>query len=174
VYLRKNTGMPEINPCLWFDTQAEDAANFYIAIFPNSRIRSVSRYGDAGKEVHGQPAGLVMVAEFELDGKVFTALNGGPQFSFSEATSLMVPCDTQDEIDRYWYALIDTKRGEGQCGWLKDKFGLSWQIVPRNMGELLGDQTTEGGKRAMDAMLRMTKLDIEELNRARMSVAGSR
>jgi|SRR5580704_8190345 predicted 3-demethylubiquinone-9 3-methyltransferase (glyoxalase superfamily) len=168
--------MPEITPCLWFDKEAEEAAGFYTSIFPNSRIGAISRFGEAGADVHGQAAGLVMVVEFEIDGKPFTALNGGPAFQFNEAVSLQVFCDTQEEIDRYWDALIDHSKGDGQCGWLKDKFSLSWQIVPRNMGELLGDQTTEGGKRAMEAMLKMTKLDIAELHAAREGspTAGAR
>jgi predicted 3-demethylubiquinone-9 3-methyltransferase (glyoxalase superfamily) len=158
--------MPEITPCLWFDNQAEEAARFYTSIFPNSRIGAISRFGEAGADVHGQPAGLVMTVEFELDGKPFTALNGGPNFKFNEAVSLQVFCDTQGEIDRYWDALIDESKGSGQCGWLKDKYGLSWQIVPRKMSELLGDQSTEAGRRAMEAMLKMTKLDIAKLRAA--------
>jgi len=158
--------MSEITPCLWFDSEAEEATAFYTSIFPNSAIGSISRYGDAGQDVHGQPAGKVMTVEFELDGKPFTALNGGPAFKFSEAISFQVFCQNQAEIDRYWEALIDTGRGTGQCGWLKDKFGVSWQIVPSNMPELLGDQSTEGGRRAMNAMLKMSKLDIEQLRAA--------
>jgi len=158
--------MPQIAPCLWFDDQAEEAATFYTSIFPNSRIGTTARYGDAGRDVHGQPAGRVMIVEFELDGKPFTALNGGPAFAFSEAVSMQVFCESQVEIDRYWDALIDPSRGPGQCGWLKDKYGLSWQIVPRMMGELMGDQSTEGGQRAMETMLKMTKLDIEQLRAA--------
>jgi len=159
--------MPQIATCLWFDNQAEEAARFYTSIFPNSRIGAVSKYGEAGGDVHGQPAGRVMVVEFEIDGNSFTALNGGPSFKFNEAVSLQVFCETQEEIDRYWDALIDESKGAGQCGWLKDKFGLSWQIVPQKMGELLGDQSTEGGRRAMEAMLKMTKLDIAELRAAK-------
>jgi predicted 3-demethylubiquinone-9 3-methyltransferase (glyoxalase superfamily) len=162
--------MPEITPCLWFDNQAEEAAAFYASIFPNSRILSISRYGEAGREAHGQQPGRVMVVEFELDGKPFTGLNAGPAFTFNEAVSLQVHCETQEEIDRYWDALIDTRRGAGQCGWLKDKFGFSWQIVPKMMAELLGDQSTEAGKRGMEAMLKMDKLDIAELRAAQ---AGS-
>ncbi len=158
--------MPQITPCLWFDSEAEEAATFYTLIFPNSRIGTIARYGEAGQEVHGQTAGRVMIVEFELDGKPFTALNGGPNFKFNEAISLQVFCESQHEIDHYWDALIDTSRGVGQCGWLKDKYGLSWQIVPRMMGELMGDQSTQGGQRAMEAMLKMTKLDIEQLRAA--------
>ena len=158
--------MLEITPCLWFDKQAEEAAKFYTSIFPNSRIGAIARFGEAGSDVHGQPAGLVMTVEFEIDGKPFTALNGGPNFQFNEAVSLQVFCDTQEEIDRYWDALIDESKGAGQCGWLKDKYGLSWQITPRKIGEWLGDQSTEGGRRAMEAMLKMTKLDIAELQAA--------
>lgn len=159
--------MPDITPCLWFDNQAEEAATFYTSIFPDSKIVSTSRYGEAGREAHGQPPGRVMVVEFELDGKPFTGLNAGSAFTFNEAVSLQVYCETQDEIDRYWDALIDTSKGSGQCGWLKDKFGFSWQIVPRTMAALLGDQSTEAGKRGMEAMLKMKKLDIAELEAAR-------
>jgi predicted 3-demethylubiquinone-9 3-methyltransferase (glyoxalase superfamily) len=158
--------VPEIAPCLWFDNQAEEAAQFYTSIFPNSRIGAVARYGEAGSDAHGQPSGRVMTVEFELDGMPFVALNGGPQFKFNEAVSLQVFCATQEEIDRYWDALIDESKGAGQCGWLKDKYGLSWQIVPRVIGELLGDQSSEAGQRAMEAMLKMTKLDIAQLRSA--------
>jgi predicted 3-demethylubiquinone-9 3-methyltransferase (glyoxalase superfamily) len=156
-----------ITPCLWFDNQAEEAAHFYVSAFPNSRIVTVSRYPKAGFDVHRRPAGSVMTVEFELDGQRVTALNGGPEFTFSEAISLQVSCDTQDEVDRYWGTLSagGDPRAQ-QCGWLKDRFGLSWQIVPRVLLQMLADHTSAGAARAMEAMLRMKKLDIAELQRA--------
>ena len=156
-----------IRPCLWFDTQAEDAARFYTSVFKNSRIKNVTRYGTAGYEVHHRPAGSVMTVEFEIDGTPFTALNGGPDFKFNEAVSFEVHCETQEEIDFYW-----EKLGAGgdpkaqQCGWLKDKYGLSWQVVPNNIDEIFADEKSPGYQRAMEAMLKMKKLDIEELKRA--------
>jgi predicted 3-demethylubiquinone-9 3-methyltransferase (glyoxalase superfamily) len=154
-----------ITPCLWFDDQAEDAANFYTAIFPNSKITAISRYGEAGKEQHGRPPGSVMVVAFELNGQSFTGLNGGPTFKFSEAISFQIECETQEEVDYYWGKLSAVPEAE-MCGWLKDKFGLSWQVVPKVLPELLGDSDTEKSQRAMQAMLGMTKLDIAELKRA--------
>ena len=122
----------KVSPCLWFDTQAEQAANFYVSVFKNGRIKSVSRYGEAGRDVHGKESGSVMVVDFEIEGQTFTALNGGPHFKFSEAISFQVMCDSQDEIDHFWNALTEGGK-ESQCGWLKDKFGLSWQIVPSQL-----------------------------------------
>jgi predicted 3-demethylubiquinone-9 3-methyltransferase (glyoxalase superfamily) len=156
-----------IVPCLWFADQAEEAARFYIEIFPNSRIRTIVRYGTAGYEVHQRPSGSVMTVDFELDGSPFTALNGGPIFTFNEAVSLQIFCETQEEIDHYWDRL--TAGGDPQaqqCGWLKDRFGLSWQVVPQGMEEMLKDPESAGGKRAMDAMLKMKKVDVAELQRA--------
>jgi predicted 3-demethylubiquinone-9 3-methyltransferase (glyoxalase superfamily) len=154
-----------ITPCLWFDTQAEEAAKFYCSIFKNSKITSVSRFPDAGQDVHGKPAGSVMVAAFELDGQPFTALNGGPQFKFDEAISFQVMCDTQAEVDHYWTAL--TKEGqEGPCGWLKDKFGLSWQVVPSAIPKMMTDPDAKKSARVMNAFMKMKKLDLETLNRA--------
>ena len=156
-----------ITPCLWFDDQAEEAARYYTGIFPNSRITTVTHYGEAGFEIHHRPAGSVMVVAFELDGQTFTALNGGPVFTFNEAISLQVSCATQEEIDYYW-----EKLGAGgdpraqQCGWLKDRYGLSWQIVPDFMDEMFTDSTSPGAQRAMEAMLQMKKFDIAELRRA--------
>jgi len=156
-----------ITPCLWFADQGEEAANFYVGIFPNSRITAISRYGEAGQEIHHRPPGSVMTVAFELDGNAFTALNGGPVFTFNEAISLQVHCDTQEEIDHYW-----EKLGAGgdpnaqQCGWLKDRYGVSWQVVPRIMDELFKDAQSPGAQRAMQAMLGMKKLDIAELRRA--------
>ena len=156
-----------IAPCLWFDSQAEQAAAFYISVFKNSRIVSVSRYSDVGQETHHRPAGSVLTVVFELDGQAFTALNGGPVFKFNEAISLQVYCDTQKEIDYYWDAL--SKGGDPnaqQCGWLKDQFGLSWQVTPRLLDELLQDHKSDTAKRAMEAILRMKKIDVAELERA--------
>jgi predicted 3-demethylubiquinone-9 3-methyltransferase (glyoxalase superfamily) len=156
-----------IAPCLWFDDQAEQAAAFYVSVFKNSRIVSVTRYSEAGRETHGRPPGSVMVVAFELEGQTFTALNGGPVFTFTEAISLQVNCDTQKEIDYYWEAL--SKGGDPtaqQCGWLKDQYGLSWQVVPGILPELLKDHTSDTARRAMEAMLRMKKIDINELERA--------
>ena len=153
--------MPELTACLWFDTEGEEAANFYTSVFPNSRITEVARYGEAGP----RPAGTVMTVSFELDGKPFLALNGGPEFSFSEAISFQVDCNSQDEVDHYWSSLSEGGQ-EGPCGWLKDRFGLSWQIVPSRLPELLSDADREKGQRVMAAMLKMGKIDIAELERA--------
>ena len=159
--------LQRLTPCLWFDDQAEDAATFYVSVFDNSRINAVTRYGEAGHEIHGRPAGSVMTVEFELDGHTFTALNGGPHFTFNEAVSFQVMCETQDEIDYYW-----GKLGEGgdpkaqQCGWLKDRFGLSWQVVPRGMEEMLADPESDAYRRAFTAMLEMKKIDIAALKAA--------
>lgn len=156
-----------MTPCLWFDNQAEEAANFYIGIFKNSRIKKVTRYGEAGKDVHKRPAGSVMTVEFDLDGQTFTALNGGPVFKFNEALSFQIPCETQEEVDHYWDKL--SAGGDPtaqQCGWLKDKFGLSWQVVPTVLPKLLSDPDKAKSERAMAAMLKMKKFDIEALKRA--------
>jgi predicted 3-demethylubiquinone-9 3-methyltransferase (glyoxalase superfamily) len=152
---------------LWFDDQAEEAAAFYTSIFPNSKVVARTRYGEAGREIHGRPAGSVMTVEFVLDGQPFTALNGGPLFKFNEAISLQVLCDTQDEIDRFWAKLSEGGDPNAQqCGWLKDRFGVSWQVVPRGMAEMLRDWGSEGAQRAMTAVLRMKKLDIDAIKRA--------
>ncbi|MGI8498481.1 MAG: VOC family protein [Gemmatimonadaceae bacterium] len=156
-----------ITPCLWFAEEAEEAARFYTGIFKNSRITAITRYGKAGFETHHRPAGSVMVVAFELDGQSFTALNGGPIFKFNEAISLQVNCSTQAEIDHYWEQLSaggDPKAQ--QCGWLKDRYGLSWQVVPEFMNELVKDEGSAGADRVMEVMLRMKKLDIAELRRA--------
>ena len=154
--------MPKrLTPCLWFDTRGEEAATFYTSVFPNSRIVGVTRYGDAGP----RPAGTVMTVDFELDGQPFTALNGGPEFTFSEAVSFQVPCHDQDEVDHYWSKLSDGGE-EGPCGWLKDRFGLSWQIVPTVLLELVSDPDPERSQRAMASMMGMKKLDVAELQRA--------
>jgi predicted 3-demethylubiquinone-9 3-methyltransferase (glyoxalase superfamily) len=153
--------------CLWFDDQAEEAAKYYAGIFKNSRTIAVTRYGKAGFETHHRPAGSVMTVEFELDGLKFTALNGGPVFRFNEAVSIMVECDDQKEIDYYWEKL--TAGGDPkaqQCGWLKDKYGVSWQIGPRMMDDLFKNENDPRSQRAFAAMLKMKKLDIAELRRA--------
>jgi predicted 3-demethylubiquinone-9 3-methyltransferase (glyoxalase superfamily) len=153
--------MQKITPFLWFDTEGEDAARFYTSVFPNSKIGEIARYGSAGP----RPEGTVMTVSFELDGQRFVALNGGPEFAFSEAVSFLVNCDTQDEVDSYWSALSEGGE-EGPCGWLKDKFGLSWQIVPNRLPELLADPDRERAQRVMEAMLKMRKIEVDELERA--------
>jgi predicted 3-demethylubiquinone-9 3-methyltransferase (glyoxalase superfamily) len=156
-----------IAPCLWFDNQAEEAAMYYTGIFKNSKILQVSRYGEAGKEIHRRPPGSVMLVAFELDGQTFTALNGGPRFTFNEAISFQVYCDTQEQIDYHWDKLSQGGDPKAQqCGWLKDKYGLSWQVVPRILSELVKDPKSEKAQRAMTALLQMKKIDINELQRA--------
>lgn len=154
-----------ISPCLWFDSQAEEAARFYVSIFPGSGVDHVSRYGAAGFEVHGRPAGSVMTVAFHLGSQPLVALNGGPAFRFNEAISLQVHCDGQDEVDRYWARLAEGGE-EGRCGWLKDRFGLSWQVIPTAMGQLLGNPDLPGAQAAFRAMLQMRKLDVGALRRA--------
>ena len=156
-----------ITPCLWFDNQAEEAARYYIGIFKNSKITAISRYGEAGREVHGQPAGTVMTVAFELNGQPFTALNGGPVFTFNEAISFQVMCRTQEEVDHYWDKLSEGgDKNAQQCGWLKDRYGVSWQVVPTVLIEMMSDPDQEKSGRAMQAMLQMKKLDFAELVRA--------
>ena len=152
----------KITPFLWFDNQAEEAARFYTSIFKNSKILQVSRYGDAGPG----PKGSVMVVSFQLAGQEFTALNGGPLFKFSEAVSLVVSCDNQKEIDEYWSQLSGDGGQESMCGWLKDKFGFSWQIVPTELGKLMSDKDPKKANRVMQALLQMKKLDIAKLKAA--------
>lgn len=155
------SGAQKITPFLWFDTQAEDAAKFYVSIFKNSKITNVTRYGEAGPG----PKGSVMTVAFELDGQEFTALNGGPHYSFTPAISFVIGCATQDEVDYFWDKL--TAEGqEVQCGWVTDKFGLSWQVVPDGLADVLAGDDEEGSRRAMEAMFEMKKLDINELRRA--------
>jgi len=157
----------KITPCLWFDDQAEEAAAFYVSVFEHSRVGRISRYGEEGFDVHGRQAGTVMTVAFELDGVPFTALNGGPYFKFNEAISLQVMCETQAEIDRYWEQLSaggDPKAQ--QCGWLKDRFGLSWQIVPAILPDMLADRDPARAGRVMTALLGMKKLDITALKKA--------
>jgi predicted 3-demethylubiquinone-9 3-methyltransferase (glyoxalase superfamily) len=156
-----------ITPCLWFTNEAEAAARFYTGIFKNSKITAITHYPDAGFEAHHQPAGQVMTVSFDIDGQSFTGLNGGPAFKFSEAISFQVNCATQEEIDYYWSRLSEGGDPKAQqCGWLKDKFGLSWQIVPNFVDELYKDEKSEGAKRAFAAMLQMKKLDIAKLRAA--------
>lgn len=155
-----------ITPCLWFDNQAEDAANFYVSVFKNSKIKHVNRYSKAGNEIHRRPAGSVMVVEFELDGQTFTALNGGPIFKFDEAISFQIRCETQKDIDYYWSKLTADGGSEGPCGWLKDKFGLSWQVVPIKLLDMLKDHNSNKAERVTDAFMQMKKFDIEKLTRA--------
>lgn len=159
------SAISRIVPCLWFDSQAEAAANFYVSIFKNSKIHRISRYGETGKEIHQRPPGSVMTVEFELDGQMFTALNGGPLFKFSEAVSFQIMVDDQKEVDFYWEKL--TEGGQEQpCGWLRDKFGLSWQVVPTVMTEAFADHTSEEYRRGMEAMFKMKKPIIEDFKRA--------
>jgi predicted 3-demethylubiquinone-9 3-methyltransferase (glyoxalase superfamily) len=155
----------KLTPCLWFDTQAEEAARFYTSVFDNSRIKRISRYGNAGREVHGKEAGSVMIVEFEIEGQTFTALNGGPRFKFNEAVSLQVMCDSQEEIDRFWSKLSEGGQ-EGQCGWLKDKFGLSWQVVPSALPQMMTDAKGDRLDRVMGAVMKMKKFDLETLKQA--------
>jgi predicted 3-demethylubiquinone-9 3-methyltransferase (glyoxalase superfamily) len=157
--------MQKITPCLWFDNQAEEAAKFYVSIFKNSMIGNMTRYGEAGAAVSGRPKGSVMTVTFEIEGQEFVALNGGPQFTFSEAISLMVKCETQQEIDEMWEKLSQGGE-EGPCGWLKDKYGLSWQIVSPEWSEMLRNKDVKKSERVMKAILQMTKPDIKTLKQA--------
>jgi predicted 3-demethylubiquinone-9 3-methyltransferase (glyoxalase superfamily) len=155
----------KITPCLWFDSQAEEAANFYVDVFPHSSIVEILRYVDAGQEIHGRPVGSVMTVLFALDGQRFTALNGGPHFRFTEAISMQVDCATQEEVDYFWDRLGDSGE-QGQCGWLKDRFGLSWQVVPRALHDMLRDADVRKTERVTRAFLQMNKFDIAALERA--------
>jgi predicted 3-demethylubiquinone-9 3-methyltransferase (glyoxalase superfamily) len=157
--------LQKITPFLWFDSQAEEAANFYVSIFRNARVREASRYDEAASKASGRPRGSVMTVAFELDGQEFIALNGGPMFKFTEAISLVVNCETQAEVDHYWDKLTDGGQ-EVQCGWLKDRFGVSWQVVPTVLTELLQDKDPEKAKRVMAAMLQMKRLSVDGLKRA--------
>jgi len=157
--------MQKITPFLWFDTQAEEAVNFYTAIFKNSKIGKVARYDDAGARVSGRPKGTVMTVAFQLEGQEFIALNGGPVFQFTEAISFVVHCQTQEELDELWDKLCAGGRPV-QCGWLKDKYGVSWQIVPTVLGQLMQAQDAGKSKRVMEALLQMTKIDIRQLQQA--------
>ena len=159
--------MEKITPCLWFDNQAEEAASFYVSIFKNAKIGNITRYGKEGYEIHRRPAGTVMTVEFELHGQAFVALNGGPVFTFNEAISFQVRCRTQEEIDDYWEKLSQGgDKNAQQCGWLKDKYGVSWQIVPTVLPKMLLDKDTRKLERVMQALLQMRKLDITRLKQA--------
>jgi predicted 3-demethylubiquinone-9 3-methyltransferase (glyoxalase superfamily) len=154
--------------CLWFDRQAEEAANYYVGIFKNSKIRAITRYGTAGSDQHHMPPGTVMTVAFDLDGQSFTGLNAGPIFTFNEAVSIQVNCATQEEIDYYWEKLTAGGDPKAQvCGWLKDKYGLTWQVVPNDSAELFSDEKSPGTQRAMEAMMQMKKIDIAALRRAK-------
>lgn len=153
----------KITPCLWYDHEAEEAAKFYVSVFKDSSINNVSRYGKEGYEVHGQKEGTVMTVEFTLNGQQYLALNGGPQFKFNESVSFMIPCETQEDVDYYWNKLTEGGE-ESMCGWLKDKFGLSWQVVPTILPKLLQDPAKS--ERVMKALMQMRKFDIEELKNA--------
>jgi predicted 3-demethylubiquinone-9 3-methyltransferase (glyoxalase superfamily) len=155
----------KIAPCLWFDTEAEEAAKFYVSIFKNSKITTVARFPDEGKEIHGKDAGSVMTVAFELAGQSFVALNGGPQFKFDEAVSFQVYCESQAEVDYFWSRLTEDGE-EGPCGWLKDKYGLSWQVVPVALLEMMLDRDASKSARVMKAFLHMKKFNIEALKRA--------
>ena len=157
--------MQRITPFLWFDNQAEEAVQFYTSIFKNSRIGKTARYDEAGAKASGRPAGSVMTVEFQLEGQEFVALNGGPHFKFNEAVSFVVNCETQAEVDRYW-SRLSAGGEEVQCGWLKDKYGVSWQVVPTILGKLLSDKDAAKAQRVMQAMLKMVKLDIRKLKQA--------
>lgn len=156
----------KITPCLWFDTEAEDAAKLYVSIFKNSKVGHISRFNKEGHDIHGKNAGTVMTVEFELDGQHFVALNGGPQFKFDEAISFQVHCESQDEVDYFWSKLTAGGGSEGPCGWLKDKFGLSWQVVPNALIEMLTSGNAAGAERVTKAFLQMKKFDIAALKRA--------
>ena len=163
-----------ITPCLWFDNQAEAAANYYTGIFKNSKIKKISRYTEAGRDTHHRPPGSVMTVEFELDGQQFTALNGGPEFTFNEAVSFQIHCQTQEEIDYFWERLTPGGDPKAQvCGWLKDRYGVSWQVFPDRLPQLLADDDREKAARVMNAMLKMKKIDLNEIERAAKSDVSS-
>ena len=163
--ITKGNYMQRVTPCLWFDNQAEEAVNFYVSVFENSQITHVARYGDAGAQGSGRPKGSVMTVAFRLDGQEFLALNGGPYFTFTPAVSFIVNCETQDQIDDLWERLSDGGETQ-QCGWLKDKYGVSWQVVPAALGQMMQDEDPEKSDRVMKALLQMTKIDIKGLKRA--------
>ena len=156
----------KIMPCLWFDTQAEEAAKFYVSVFKNAKLGAISHFPNAGQDAHGKAAGSVMTVEFELDGQPFLALNGGPQFKFDEAVSFQVPCESQAEVDYYWNALTKDGGQEGPCGWLKDKFGLSWQVFPAAVPKMLMDQDRAKAARVMNAFMKMKKMDLAKIEQA--------
>ena len=157
----------KITPCLWLDSEAEEAAKFYTGIFKNSKITTITRYSEEGQEIHGKPAGSILTVSFEIEGQSFTALNGGPLFKLNESISFQIGCETQAELDFYWEKLSQGGNEEAQqCGWLKDKFGVSWQVVPTVLAQMMSDADTTKTKRVMKALLQMKKLDIETLQKA--------
>ena len=158
--------MQKITPFLWFDNNAEEAVNFYVSIFKNSKVGKVTRYNEASSKAAGRPEGSVMTMEFQLEGQSFTAINGGPHFKFTEAISFVVDCETQEEVDYFWNKLTADGGQESQCAWLKDKYGLSWQIVPRVLIEMIGDKDPQKAQRVMEVMLQMKKIDIATLQQA--------
>ena len=158
--------MQKITPFLWFDSNAEEAVNFYVSLFKNSKVGKVTRYNEASSKAAGRPEGSVMTMEFQLEGQNFVAINAGPHFKFTEAISFVVDCGSQDEVDYFWEKLTADGGQESQCGWLKDKYGLSWQITPRVLIEMIGDKDPQKAQRVMEAMLQMKKIDIATLNRA--------
>ncbi len=158
--------MKPLITCLWFDTEAEDAARFYVSLFGDGEIGQITRYGKEGQEVHGRPEGSVMTVEFRLRGQDFVGLNGGPNFKFNEAVSFQIFCDSQAEVDRYWEKLGADGGQPGPCGWIKDRFGLSWQVIPSRLMELMKDKDRAKAGRTMNAMLTMGKIDIAGLERA--------
>ena len=158
--------MPNIATCLWFDTQAEEAAKFYVSVFKGAKLGAVSHYPDSGQDVHGKQAGSVLVAEFSVGDRNFVCLNGGPQFKFTEAVSLMIPCKDQQEIDYYWEKLTTDGGQEGACGWLKDNYGLSWQVYPEAILKMLSGADKKKAKQVMDAFMKMHKFDLAEIERA--------
>ena len=158
--------MPGITPNLWFDTQAEEAARFYASVFPNSKVGAITHYSPEASRIAGRPEGSVMTVAFELDGTPFLALNGGPIFKFNESISFIINCKDQKEIDYYWEHMTAGGGQPSQCGWLKDRFGVSWQVVPENMKEIMARGDEDGMRRLMAELLKMTKLDVEALNRA--------
>lgn len=158
--------MQKITPFLWFDNNAEEAVNFYVSLFKNSKVGKVTRYNEASSKAAGRPEGSVMTMEFQLEGQSFTAINGGPHFKFTEAISFVVDCETQEEVDYFWNKLTADGGQESQCAWLKDKYGLSWQIVPRVLIEMIGDKDPQKAQRVMEAMLQMKKIDIATLQQA--------
>src|SRR5574341_2543176 len=165
--MMKGSDMHKITPFLWLDNQAEEAARFYTSVFKNSRIVNIARYGEAGAKASGRPMGTAMTVAFQLEGQEFGALNGGPHFNFTEAISFVVNCKTQEEVDHYWEKLSEAADEKvQQCGWLKDKYGLSWQIVPTVLGEMLQDKDPKKSERVMKAMLEMKKLNIKKLKEA--------
>ncbi len=156
-----------ITPFLWFDNQAEEAAKFYTSIFKNSKVLNTTRYSKEAEQASGRPAGSVMTVEFQLEGQSFTALNGGPHFKFNEAISFVVHCQNQEEVDHYWNKLSEGGDKQAQqCGWLKDRFGLSWQVIPEQLPKLLADPNPEKGRKVMAAMLQMKKIDVKTLEKA--------